>query len=171
MGLVEQGQLDATVQDVPIAIHYGRDFPGLRRVGEPEEPGYYVASCGRATSGFATRSTRRSQAAIDDGTLQRIYEKYGVWNDDQQRLADVAKTGRRRCRHAPSRWANLPHYARLLLRPRGRRQAFVPLDAAGDAARPDRRDRPAVRPGVDSLCRSRLTSSSCAARRCCCNCS
>ena len=43
MGLVEQGQLDATVQDVPIAILYGRDFPKLHGVGEPQAAGYYVA--------------------------------------------------------------------------------------------------------------------------------
>src|SRR5436190_15314059 len=34
MKLVEQGRLDATVQDVPVAVFYGRDFPGLRNVDQ-----------------------------------------------------------------------------------------------------------------------------------------
>src|SRR5262249_28588375 len=42
MKLVEEGRLDATVQDVPVAVFYGKDFPGLHNVGEPVAPGYYV---------------------------------------------------------------------------------------------------------------------------------
>src|SRR5215211_2880563 len=40
MQLVEEGRLDATLQDVPISVFYGRDFPGLRNVDRPVAPGY-----------------------------------------------------------------------------------------------------------------------------------
>jgi polar amino acid transport system substrate-binding protein len=116
MGLVSQGQLDATVQDVPIAIHYSADFPQLRRVGEPAEPGYYVAFVRAGDERLRTRLNEAISAAIEDGTLQRIYEKYGVWNIDQERLATIAQNWPPAVPDAPSRWANLPHYARLLLR-------------------------------------------------------
>src|SRR5215203_3847857 len=43
MKLVEEGRLDATVQDVPVSVFYGRDFPGLHNVGSPVASGYYVA--------------------------------------------------------------------------------------------------------------------------------
>ncbi|HEX2476558.1 MAG TPA: ABC transporter permease subunit [Lacipirellulaceae bacterium] len=116
MGLVSQGQLDATVQDLPIAIHYGADFPSLRRVGVPEEPGYYVAFVRAGDEQLRARLNEAISAAIEDGTLRRIYEKYGVWNDDQQQLAAVAQNWPPVVAAAPSRWANLPHYAQLLLR-------------------------------------------------------
>ena len=115
MGLVQQGQLDATVQDVPIAIHYGTEFPELRRVGQPEEPGYYVAFVRAGDERLRERLNAAIASAIQDGTLRRLYEKYGIWNDDQQRLAEVAQSWPPVVAAAPSRWANMPHYARLLL--------------------------------------------------------
>jgi polar amino acid transport system substrate-binding protein len=115
MGLVEQGQLDATVQDVPIAIHYGRDFPALHGVGEPEAPGYYVAFVRKGDEPLRQRLNQAISNGLADGTLRRIYEKYGVWNEDQQRLAEVARNWPPVVSAAGSRWANLPHYMRLLL--------------------------------------------------------
>ena len=91
MGLVEQGQLDATLQDVPIVTFYGREYPGLHAVGEPVEPGYYVGYVRPGDEQLRKQLNAAILKAIDDGTLRRIYEKYGVWNDDQLRLAEVAK--------------------------------------------------------------------------------
>jgi polar amino acid transport system substrate-binding protein len=116
MGLVEQGQLDATVQDVPIAIFYGREYPDLTAVGEPRAPGYYVAYV--RTSDDALRRALNTAIArgMADGTLRRIYEKYGVWNDAQLKLPEAAATWPPAIGAAPSRWASLAGYARLLLR-------------------------------------------------------
>jgi polar amino acid transport system substrate-binding protein len=116
MGLVQQGQLDATVQDVPIAIHYGPEFPGLRSVGETEAPGYYVAFVRSSDERLRQRLNAAIASAIQDGTLRRLYEKYGIWNDDQQRLAEVSQSWPPVVAAAPSRWANMAHYAGLLLR-------------------------------------------------------
>jgi polar amino acid transport system substrate-binding protein len=115
MGLVERGQLDATVQDVPIAIHYGRDFPGLKRVDEPAAPGYYVAYVRAGDERLRRRLNEAIAKGLQDGTLKRIYEKYALWNEDQNRLATVAASWPPAVSQALSRWANLPHYARLLL--------------------------------------------------------
>jgi polar amino acid transport system substrate-binding protein len=115
MGLVDRGQLDATVQDVPIAIHYGADFPGIHGVGQPVAPGYYVAYVRDGDERLRRRLNEAIASGLQDGTLKRIYEKYGLWNDDQNRLAVVAENWPPVVPDAPSRWANLPHYARLLL--------------------------------------------------------
>ena len=136
MGLVEQGQLDATVQDVPIAIHYGRDFPKLHGVGEPQAAGYYVAYVRHGDEALRERLNDGIRTAIADGTLQRIYEKYGIWNADQERLAEVAKDWPPKVEAAASRWAN---FGSLCEPPAAGGlddgDVVVSVDAAGDAAR------------------------------------
>lgn len=138
MKLVEQHRLDATVQDVPVSAFYGRDFPGLHNVGEPVAPGYYVAFVRKSDDRLREAINRALLRAMNDGTLNRIYSEYGVWNDEQKRLADVAKNWPPSAKGAnahnqntakpnavqdqppntadePSRWANFPHYMWLLL--------------------------------------------------------
>lgn len=118
MGLVEQGQLDATVQDAPSVTYYGKEFAGLHVVGEPAAPGYYVAYLRHGDEKLRTALNAAILKAWADGTLQRIYEKYGVWNDEQKRLPEIAKnwppTGA--ADGESSRWANMPNYVGLLLR-------------------------------------------------------
>jgi polar amino acid transport system substrate-binding protein len=116
MRLVEQGQLDATLQDVPIAIHYGREYPELRAVGAPVAAGYYVAYVRKGEEPLRQGLNAAIAAGLADGTLERIYSKYGVWNDDQPALADVARDWPPAATTATSRWTNLPYYARLLAR-------------------------------------------------------
>lgn len=115
MGLVEQGQLDATVQDAPIVTFYGAEFPGLRVVGEPQAPGYYVGYVRRGDDELRERLNDAISQAIADGTLRRIYEKYGVWNDDQLALGELASNWPPKVPPTPSRWVNMPNYVRLLL--------------------------------------------------------
>jgi polar amino acid transport system substrate-binding protein len=115
MGLVEQGQLDATLQDVPIAIHYGRDFPGLHGIGQPEAPGYYVAFVRKGDEALREALNAAIAKGLADGTLRRIYEKYGLWNDDQNALAEAAQNWPPGVSAAASRWANMPQYIELLL--------------------------------------------------------
>jgi polar amino acid transport system substrate-binding protein len=115
MGLVQESRLDATVQDVPVAVYYGRDFPGLHNVGEPVAPGYYVAFVRRGEDRLREQLDTILLRAMNDGTLQRIYEKYGVWNDEQKRLPEVAQSWPPAVDAESSRWANFPHYLWLLL--------------------------------------------------------
>ena len=94
MGLVEQGQLDATVQDVPIAIHYGREFPGLHAVGQPEAPGYYVAYVRKGDERLRERlneaiaqSDRRRHAAADLREVRRVERRPAAAGGCRQELA------------------------------------------------------------------------------------
>ncbi|MGE3243673.1 MAG: ABC transporter permease subunit [Pirellulales bacterium] len=116
MGLVEDGQLDATVEDLPIYIFYGDDFPGLHRVGELLAPGYYVGYVRKGDESLRQALNAAIESAIADGTLERIYKKYGVWNDDQRELAEVAKNWPPAATADESRWNNIGHYTLMLLR-------------------------------------------------------
>jgi polar amino acid transport system substrate-binding protein len=116
MGLVEDGQLDATVEDLPIYIFYGDDFPKLHRVGDLLAPGYYVGYVRKGDDSLRQALDAAIEAAIADGTLERIYKKYGVWNDDQLGLADVAKNWPPAAAADESSWNNIGHYTLMLLR-------------------------------------------------------
>ncbi|HVT26715.1 MAG TPA: ABC transporter substrate-binding protein/permease, partial [Lacipirellulaceae bacterium] len=115
MKLVEQGRLDATVQDVPVSVFYGHDFPGLHNIGEPAAPGYYVAFVKRGDNRLRTRLNDALLKAINDGTLKRIYEKYGLWNGEQNRLAQVAQHWPPANETETSPWASFPYYIGTLL--------------------------------------------------------
>src|SRR3954452_16672953 len=123
MKLVEEGRLDATVQDGPVAVFYGRDFPGLHMVGEPVAPGYYVAFVRKGDDRLREQLNKALLKGLDDGTIQKIYEKYGLWNEDQKQLAAVAKDwppGAEKessmvAKAETSRWTNFPYYIVLLL--------------------------------------------------------
>ncbi len=115
MRLVEQQQLDATVQDLPIAQHYGPEFPRLRRRGQPVEPGYYVIFVRRADTELRERLNQALRQARRDGTLRRIYEHYGIWTADQERLGEVAETWPPESPAAEESWADLLHYVLTLI--------------------------------------------------------
>jgi polar amino acid transport system substrate-binding protein len=115
MGLVEQGLLDATVQDAPIVVFYGSEFPELRVVGEPRAPGYYVAYVRQGEEGLRRALNEAIANGLADGTIQRIYEKYGVWNQAQANLAEAAITWPPAVGAPGARWENMAGYARLLL--------------------------------------------------------
>lgn len=89
MGQVARGQLDATVQDLPAAEYYagpGREFPELKYVGDPIQPGYYVIFVRKGDDRLREQLDQAIRDAWADGTLRRIYMKYGLWNVDQENL-------------------------------------------------------------------------------------
>jgi polar amino acid transport system substrate-binding protein len=93
MRSVESGQLDATVQDTPTVSHYvgpGREFPKLHLVGDAIEPGYFVIFVRRDDTELRDQLNAAIRDGLKDGTFRRIYEAYGLWNADQERLLTVA---------------------------------------------------------------------------------
>lgn len=83
---VENDKLDATIQDTPIVAFYAPRFPRLITAGQPIDGGFYVL--------YARKGETRLKAAIDDalaklyqrGDLRRLYDKYGLWNEQQTSL-------------------------------------------------------------------------------------
>ncbi len=87
---VRSGQIDATLQDLPAALHYVRqpEFAGLAPAGPPEGCGYYVM--------YVRQGDERLRDALDEaigkvvrsGEWKAICEKYHIWNEAQAVLAD-----------------------------------------------------------------------------------
>jgi polar amino acid transport system substrate-binding protein len=93
MGMVRNGKLDATVQDNLAALYYvgqKHDYGDLRIVGTPIEPGYFVLYVRPNDHELRQRLDVALRAALSDGTLKRICDKYGLWNQDQEGLAEIA---------------------------------------------------------------------------------
>ncbi len=81
------GQIDATLQDLPATIFYRSRFEGLEFAGPPVGRGYYVV--------FVPKRDRDLKDALDaalvrmtaSGELRRILEHYSIWNDEQVALS------------------------------------------------------------------------------------
>ena len=84
---VQNGQFDATLQDLPAALFYHRRFPGLVLAGAPESRGYYVIYVRKEDETLREALDTGLARLIDSGELRRLYEKYGIWNDAQQELS------------------------------------------------------------------------------------
>jgi polar amino acid transport system substrate-binding protein len=117
--MVRQGKLDATVIDVPAAVWYvtqNHGYGDLQIVGQPIEPSYYVIFCRPDDPALRDKLSAALADAIHDGRLKKIYERYGLWNDDQLELPTLAQ-------HWPPtalvRDRSMADHARLLLRAAG----------------------------------------------------
>jgi polar amino acid transport system substrate-binding protein len=84
------GRIDGVLLDLPIALYYAQKNPQLRFAGEPIAPGFYAIAFRPNDEALA----RQVDAALDrlwqKGTLRRIYEKWGIWNADQDGLWEGA---------------------------------------------------------------------------------
>jgi polar amino acid transport system substrate-binding protein len=80
------GRIDGVLLDLPIALCYAKNNPKLQFAGEPFAPGFYAIAF-RPTDAALVRQL---DAALDrlwkNGELRRIYEKWGLWNNDQNGL-------------------------------------------------------------------------------------
>jgi polar amino acid transport system substrate-binding protein len=96
MKLVGDGTLHATVQDAPAVVWYldqRKEFPDLHAVGEsvaPVENSFYVLYLRKGDVELRDRLNGVLREAIQDGSLKRIYEQYGLWDADQAKLGEVA---------------------------------------------------------------------------------
>ena len=91
---VETGKLDATLQDAPAAAFYGPRFPALRAVGPPVGHGYYVIYARKGEKELVRRLNRALVAMIEQGEIEALYRAYGIWNDAQRELHEIARSGR-----------------------------------------------------------------------------
>lgn len=84
---VVNGQLDATLQDLPAARFYRGQYPALALVGPPEGLGYYVIYLRRGDTALRDALDGGISKLIASGELRRLYERYGIWTDAQDELA------------------------------------------------------------------------------------
>jgi polar amino acid transport system substrate-binding protein len=81
-----RGRMDATVQDNPASIYFTRTMPDLKLVGEGRQPSFYVIYLRKNDAELLNKLNEAIKDGLKDGTLQRIYTKYGLWNADQEWL-------------------------------------------------------------------------------------
>jgi len=111
---LEFGRLDAVLLDLPIALYYARQNPKLKFVGERRARGYYAIAFRPEDEQLASQFDAALQRLADRGRLQQIYEKWGLWNEDQPKLFDPRESDEI-LRQAEGRWG-VADYLPLLLR-------------------------------------------------------
>jgi polar amino acid transport system substrate-binding protein len=80
--------MDASVQDNPAATYYVATDEGhrLKQVAESRVSGFYVILTHVADEELREKIDEALRKGIRDGTLEKIYRKYNIWNEDQERL-------------------------------------------------------------------------------------
>jgi len=116
MTAVQNGQYDATLQDLPAARFYRDRFRGLELVGPAESHGYYVIYVRKQDRALRDALDKSLAKLIDSGELRPLYEKYGIWTDAQNELTAIRQPlalakGSRGARG----WALLHEYRSYLL--------------------------------------------------------
>lgn len=91
---------DAVLLDLPIAIYYARPNPRLKFAGTPVDKGYYAIAFRQGNRALAGEFDAALGRLLERGDLRRIYERWNLWNEDQDALAlasaeDVVTESRR----------------------------------------------------------------------------
>ena len=108
-------RIEAVLLDLPIALHYARPDPELKFSGPPFAPGYYGIGVRKADLGLLAALNQAILDCTRDGTIERIDQKYGLWDERQQRLGDYRPETVTE-RKAVSTLREWPKYLPLLLR-------------------------------------------------------
>ncbi len=108
-------RIDAVLMDLPIALHYAKPDPALSFSGAPFAPGYYGLGLRKDDIKLLADINQALTEFGQDGTLERIYRKYGIWDERQERLKDY-QPGRVAEKKSISTLREWPKYLPLLLR-------------------------------------------------------
>ncbi|HEY3855312.1 MAG TPA: ABC transporter substrate-binding protein/permease [Verrucomicrobiae bacterium] len=108
-------RIDAVVLDLPIAIFYARPDPELKLSGPPFAPGYYGIGVLQEDATLLAALNVAITQLSEDGTLEKIYRKYDLWDGRQKMLSDY-KPEQVAARKQISTLREWPKYLPLLLR-------------------------------------------------------
>ncbi len=117
------GRVDAVVLDHVLAERAMRRTEGLVTPAQPVATGHYIVITGPDKTALRDQVDEVLREAMRDGTFERIFRKWNVWNDDQAALfAGVlaasagSATGASSTAEGPSVLAALPRYLPSLFR-------------------------------------------------------
>lgn len=82
------GRIDAVLMDSPIAAYYAKPNPALRYAGPPTGEGEYGIALRKADGELKAAIDGILQRIHSTGELRTIYEKWGLWNESQERLQE-----------------------------------------------------------------------------------
>jgi polar amino acid transport system substrate-binding protein len=83
---LETGRIDAVVMDVAAEMFYARKNPKLRPAGEPFNTGAYVVGIRKGDTELLKRVNSAIDSLADNGTTEKIFRKWDLWNDEQLTL-------------------------------------------------------------------------------------
>ena len=80
------GRIDAVLLDLPIAAFYGKPNPELKYAGEPMGEGLYGIAIRQEDEELKVKIDEILAELLRSGELKQIYEKWGLWNEAQDKL-------------------------------------------------------------------------------------
>jgi polar amino acid transport system substrate-binding protein len=89
---LEIRRIDAVIMDVPAEVFYVSKSTTLKRAGEPFFRGTYNIGLRQGDDALKTEIDTAIDKIINDGTLEKILRKWGLWNDAQLELRNKANT-------------------------------------------------------------------------------
>jgi polar amino acid transport system substrate-binding protein len=108
-------RIDATLVDLPIALHYAKPDPALKLCGAPFAQGYYGIGVLKQDASLLAALNQAIQQLAEDHTLERIYRQYGIWDESQECLKDYQSEAAVQQKPAPTLRQRMG-YIPLLLR-------------------------------------------------------
>ncbi len=90
---LELKRIDAVIMDVPAEVFYVSKRATLKRAGEPFFRGTYNIGLRKGDDALKTQIDAAIDKIINDGTLEQILRKWGLWNEAQLELQNRAKPG------------------------------------------------------------------------------
>jgi polar amino acid transport system substrate-binding protein len=80
------GRIDAVLLDLPIAAYYGKPNPKLKYAGEPMGEGLYGIAIRKEDEELKVKIDEILAELLRTGELKKIYEKWDLWNEAQDKL-------------------------------------------------------------------------------------
>jgi len=90
---LELKRIDAVLMDVPAEAFYARDNSKLKPAGAPFSRGLYVIGLRKGDDKLKAEIDDAIDRMIVDGTLERIFKKWGLWNDAQVEYQTPIRAG------------------------------------------------------------------------------
>jgi polar amino acid transport system substrate-binding protein len=109
-------RIDAVVMDLPMAQFYAKPDNELKYAGESFAPGYYAVGVRKSDTNLLAAINVALTQLANDGTYERIYKKYNVWDDRQNSLKNYQPEQPVKEIKAVSTIHEWPRYLPLLLR-------------------------------------------------------
>src|SRR5206468_7429224 len=88
---LELKRIDAVIMDVPAEVFYVSKSATLKRARDPFFRGTYNIGLRKGDDELKTQIDAAIDKIINDGSLEKILRKWGLWNDAQLQLQSKAK--------------------------------------------------------------------------------
>lgn len=79
------GRCQAVLQDLPIALYYGKPNPKLKFSGDPVSEIRYGIAIRKGDTALVTEINKALESLVRSGELRQIHERWGIWNESTAR--------------------------------------------------------------------------------------